>query len=127
MENILQVNKQITIDGKEYTIRRLNTRDVIKVALIIGKVYRPGLGANSEDGQSGAIISAFMTALASAENDVIKLFADLMGITVEEFDSLPPDTVIDIIDFLSESDDLKRFLDKAMALAKKMGLVQEQK
>lgn len=127
MENILQVNKQITIDGKEYTIRRLNTRDVIKVALIIGKVYRPGLGANGEDGQSGAIISAFMTALASAENDVIKLFADLMGITVEEFDSLPPDTVIDIIDFLSESDDLKRFLDKAMALAKKMGLVQEQK
>lgn len=120
MENIINQGHPITIDGKEYTIRRLNTRDVFKVATILGKVYRPGM--TYTEGQETSFAATFLSALPVAENDIVGLLSSLLGLTVEQFDALPPEAIFDIVEGLGKSEDLKRFFDKVKGLMSKMNL-----
>lgn len=120
MENIINQGTPITIEEKEYTLRRLNIRDVFKVATLLGKVYKPGF--KYEEGQESSFSAMFLSAIPVAENDIISFLSSLLGITVDEFDKLPPDALFDIVDALSKSEDLKRFFDKVKAMMSKLNL-----
>jgi len=120
MENIINEGQVITIEGKDYTIRRLNTRDVFKVAAILGKVYKPGMGYT--EGQETGFAAAFLSAIPVAENDIVGLLSGLLGLTVEQFDELPPEAIFDIVEGLSQSQDLKRFFDKVKAMMSKLNI-----
>ncbi len=119
MENIISQGQAVTIDGKEYLIRRLNTRDVFKVAQIIGKVYKPGM--TYTEGSETAFASSMVAALPVAEEDIFKLLAGLLNVTVEEFENFPPEALFDVIEALAKSEDLKRFFDKVKGILAKLG------
>jgi hypothetical protein len=102
-------------------MRELNTLDTLKVATIIGK-----LGTNASefikegmtDQQIGIVF--FTTALTFAETDIRNLLASIAELTPEEFDAKPFDYPLDLIDELTEKEDLKLFLQKARKLAQKI-------
>ena len=102
-------------------MRDLNTLDTLKVATIIGKM---GVDASEvvkegmTDQQIGLI---FLTsALKYAEKDIRDLLASIAEMTPEEFDKQPFDYPLDLIDELTEKEDLKLFLEKAQKLAQKI-------
>jgi hypothetical protein len=119
MENILRTGKEITIEGKTYTIRRLSVIDVIKVASILGKVYKQSGGENIQE-QSFSFL--LLSALPTMEKDIVEFLASVINVTTEEFAQLPPESLIDIIEALAESEDLKRFFDKVKAVMAKMNI-----
>lgn len=53
----------------------------------------------------------------NAEEATREFFADLIGMTPEEYDNTPIDTAIDIIRQLSEKEEIKRFFKKALELS----------
>lgn len=124
MENIINQGTPITIEGKEYIVRRLNTMDVFTVAGILSKVYSPSTmksikeqsNAESSEAQEFAFSSALISAIPHAQDSIIKLLAGLVGVTTTEFEQFPPDATFDVIEALVKSDDLKRFLDKVQGL-----------
>lgn len=116
MENIIAEGTKIKLGEKEYTMRRLNTRDVFKVAAILGKVYKPGFKVEED----GSFAELLLGAIPVAEDAIIEFLAGLMQLSVKEFDTLPPDAIFDIAEVLSDSEDLKRFFDKAKKLMAKL-------
>lgn len=102
-------------------MRELNTLDTLKVATIIGKM---GLDASDvikegmTDQQIGIVF--FTSALRYAEKDIRDLLASIAEMTPEEFDVQPFDFPLDLIEELTEKEDLKSFLQKAQKLAQKM-------
>lgn len=120
MENIISLGTPVTIEGKEYMIRRLNTRDVFKVAGILGKVYRPGM--TYAEGNEASFAATLMSAIPVAEESIITFLASILNLTVEEFDNLPPDALFDVIEGLAKSEDLKRFFDKVKGLMGRLNL-----
>lgn len=122
MENIINEGKQIQIDGKDYIIRRLNTRDVFKVAAILSKVYRPGV--KYTEGQESNFAATLLSAMPLAENDLVSLLASVINVSVSEFDELPPEAIFDVIEGLAESQDLQRFFNRVKEVMSKMKLGQ---
>ena len=55
-----------------------------------------------------------------AEDDLIRWFADLTDMTVEEFYDTEITASLDVIETLSEREDLQNFLSRAFSLYKKM-------
>lgn len=55
-----------------------------------------------------------------AEDDLIRWFADLTDMTVEEFYDTEITASLDVIENLSEREDLQNFLSRAFSLYKKM-------
>jgi len=102
-------------------MRELNTLDTLKVATIIGKMGMDAselIRENMNDQQTGLL---FVTcALKHAESDIRDLLASIAEMTPEEFDKMPFDYPIDLIDELTDKQDLKSFLQKAQKLAQKM-------
>jgi hypothetical protein len=118
MENIINEGQVLTFEGKQYTMRRLNTRDVFKVASILGKVYKPGF--TYKEGEEASFTSALLSALPVAEDDIVNLLSGLLSLTVEQFEELPPEAIFDIVEALAKSEDLKRFFDKVKTLMTKL-------
>ena len=54
-------------------------------------------------------------------DDLKTWFASLCGVGLEEYLAMPPETTLEIIDQLTESEDTKRFFSHAWQLYKKIG------
>jgi hypothetical protein len=102
-------------------MRDLNTMDTLKVATIIGKMGMSAgelLKENMNDQQIGLIF--FTSALQYAEKDIRDLLASISEMTPDEFDKQPFDYPLDLIEQLSEKEDIQLFFEKAQKLAQKM-------
>ena len=102
-------------------MRELNTLDTLKVATIIGKMGMDAsefFKAEMNEQQTGLLF--ITSALKHAEGDIRELLASIAEMTPEEFDKMPFDYPIDLIDELTDKEDLKSFLQKAQKLAQKM-------
>lgn len=103
-------------------IRNLQTSDFFKVATIISKITAEAMkdivGGTQDTAQVGA---AFISsAFKHAETDVKIWLASLIGKTPAEFDEMPFDTPLEIIEVLAERENLKSFFLRAKGLAGKV-------
>lgn len=125
MENIMRTGKEITIGDKTYTIRRLSVIDVFKVASILGKVYKQSGGIRPQaqgENQEQSFTLLFLSALPTMEKEIVEFLSSLIGVTTEEFANLPPESIIDIIEGLAQSEDLKRFFNRVKEAMDRMGI-----
>lgn len=112
----------ITIAGNTYTLRRLGVRDVFAVAKILGnsldEIRQRGGVANG-----AALISILLSALVDSEKQVLELIASLIGVRAVDLadpNQFPLDATFQIIDALSEHEDLKAFLARASEMADRL-------
>lgn len=119
----------------EYEVRRLQTKDLFRVAKIIRQCTGPvraAMGAamvvtDPETGQQGialndpaAIGFALFEAMVDQDAAIKELFADLVGMKPEKFDREPFDALVVILERVMEQDDLPAFLSRVTGLASKI-------
>lgn len=133
MENIITTGTEIYYDGdKKLIVRRLSVIDVFKFAKLLGKLGTGAISqissmtqvdedADEDTKKDNAQQVGFylFTTLMEYEVELLDFLAGLTDKSLPEFKLLPPDVAIDVIVALAEGDDLKRFFDKARALATK--------
>lgn len=113
MEPIVGVKPTVEIEGKTYTIRRLGIPDMFTIVRILGIGIKQL--SNVRDIQSmdrSGIALALIAAIPSAEDEVMDLLADIVGVdgaTIRNPELFPVYSVIDIVEALSEHQDLKAF------------------
>jgi len=102
-------------------IRKLETHDLFTVATILGKCGEEATKVISQIGEgksATAIGLAFLAVvLKHAESDIKKWMASLIGKSVEEFDKLPFDTPLAIVEKLAKTEDIKGFFMRARKLS----------
>lgn len=89
-------------------MRDLTVKDVFTVTRILSKMKLP---ENTEDARSVGL-GIFQSMLGQAEDDIKAWFADLMGVSKQEFECMPAGTVLDVIDELLQRKDIKDFFDR---------------
>jgi len=122
----------------EYSIRKLTRRDrktltglILKFVKKTGRNELVGMVPSSdkkkevsEEKETENVLNMSMDILKDMldviETDVIVWFADLIGVTVEEFDDLDFDIEIDIISQLVTSEKFKSFFSKGLQLRKQI-------
>ena len=142
MEPIVGETPTVEIEGKVYTMRRLGMQDTFRLAKILGVGFSrlTGIAAvNKLDVETAGL--AMIAAMPYAENEILGLFASLIGVSLEEIKTpelFPFGSEIDIVESLVEHQDLKAFftrferlMDKIPALKKafleaKEGVLNEQ-
>lgn len=141
MENILNTGTDIFYGDTKVTVRRLSVSDVFKFAKLLSKVgtdvlgqinfTQPEIPEDATEEEVEAIKSqvaeqqrqigfTLFASLAEYENDLLDFLASLTDKTLPEFKALPPEAALDVIQVLAEGEDLKRFFEKARALANKL-------
>lgn len=93
MQNVVKTNVEADKEGEEVTDEALE---------MIGQQ---------------ATMDILWFVVENAEEATREFFADLIGMTPEEYDNTPIDTAIDIIRQLSEKEEIKRFFKKALELS----------
>lgn len=93
MQNVVKTNVEADKEGEEVTDEALE---------IVGQQ---------------ATMDILWFVVENAEEATREFFADLIGMTPEEYDNTPIDTAIDIIRQLSEKAEIKRFFKKALELS----------
>lgn len=143
MESMLNTGTEIKYEGGVVNVRRLGVIDVFKFAKLLSKVGKTAFGelasklnsattpeqdAELTDEQREALkeqkeerarqlgFTMFAT-LAEQEEDLITFLASLTDKKPQEFQFLPPDVAIEVMTVIVQGEDLKRFFDKARALA----------
>jgi len=122
----------------EHVIRKLTRKDrkvltglILKFVKKTGRKELVGMVPSSdmkeevsEEKETENVLSMSMDVLKDMldviETDVTVWFADLIGVTVEEFDCLDFDIEIDIISQLVTSDKFKSFFSKGLQLRKEI-------
>jgi hypothetical protein len=127
-------------DKKELEIRDLNTGDVFTVAKMLLKVVGENkdsikklIKSRSKDGKKKELsqeeqeelgidltMLVLQNCLEFAEKDLKKWFADLIGVKQSEFDKTPIDTIPNIINQITEKDDVHSFFTAVLQLYRKM-------
>lgn len=102
-------------------VRRLQTSDLFKVATMLSKITA-GASKDVLEGmtatQTGALFIS--NAFRFAETDVKAWLAELVDMSVEEFDKLPFDAPIEIVEALADQEDLASFFQRVKGLAGKI-------
>jgi hypothetical protein len=100
-------------------MRKLNTYDLFRTAAILGKIgTNLKITPDMDPKQLG--VSFFACALQYAESDLKDLLANICEMKTEEFEKMPFDYPLEVIEKLMESEDIKNFLERAKSLARKM-------
>ena len=117
---ILDDAPTVEIAGHTYPLRRLGLRDVFRVARIFGNgVHVLGDAAAYSPGQ---VVQVLVASVARAEEEVLQLIASLIGLDRADLDDVerfPMESIVDVFEVLSESQDLAVFLARVEALMSK--------
>lgn len=112
-------------------VKRLNTQHFWGIVSMIRKGGKEAIlklqdlnkkGAAPEDEKAAELergMIIFDVAMEYAEKDLQALFADLAGMTLEEYKEAPYDLTLDIIEQLAEQEDLASFFKRAASFTKK--------
>lgn len=99
-------------------MRKLNTLDLIKGSAILGKIGRNiDIPEGASNAQVGIVI--FSAVMAHAESDLKAWLADIAEMPVQEFEKMPFDYPLDLLEELAEKEDLNRFFERAKKLLKR--------
>lgn len=124
MEPIVGVKPTVEIEGKTYTMRRLGMQDTFRLARILGVGFSrlTGIAAVDKlDVETAGL--AMMAAMPYAENEILGLFASLIGVTLEDIKNpelFPFGSELDIMEGLAEHQDLKAFFTRLERLMDKI-------
>jgi len=127
----------------DFQVRELKTKDLYMIVKLLGKCGKDALSSISEslsvaakaeqnveknaDGsiKNNAVVSSsyssvgltvISTILLYAESDIKPFFAGLINQTLEEFDNMPFDTTLAIVEELGKKEDLPNFFKRAISL-----------
>lgn len=120
IEPIIGDTPIVKIKGKEYKMRRLGIADTFKLARIIG-IGAAGIGKEivNLDMTPETAIGLLIVGFPFAAEQILDLFADLLGVTKEEIrnpDLFPMGSEVTIIKALAEHLDAKAFFIKLAEL-----------
>jgi hypothetical protein len=119
---ILDKGPTVTINGTEYTIRRLGFGDVFKVARILGNGIAV-LGDQGANLTAGQILQVLLSSMTKNETEVLELLASVLNVTKAEIvnpDLFPMESIVDVLQALGEHQDLRAFLAKVQALTERL-------
>lgn len=116
----------VTLNGETHELRRPGVRDVFTVGRIVSRGAAIALQEGQDlSGMTGEqLMTMFAVGLPYAEDDGMKLVASLLQVDVEDLDDthrFPPTTILDVGEALAESEDVKAFLTKSVALFQRGG------
>lgn len=112
----------VVINGRPYTMRRLGIRDVFAVARVISAA----LGDIREAGgiiTGTTLLPMILDAMVREEKVVLELLASTIGVTPTDLSDpnlFPLDSVISLVEALSEHQDLTAFFTKSAEMTKKV-------
>ncbi len=112
----------ITINEREYTLRKLGVRDVFRVSRILGR----GIGVLANDGANltgGQVVQVLVASLSQNEEEVLALVADVLGVSrkqLEDPNVFPMESIIDVFEALAEHQDLRAFLARVQSLVERL-------
>lgn len=115
----------VTINGQEYTLRRLGIKDTFAVARIIavGAAAAQQPLTNAEMSSPEKLQPLLLSGFIAAENTAVELLANLIGVSVKDFtnpDLFPMGSELQIIEALVEHQDLRAFFTLAGNLLRKL-------
>lgn len=100
-------------------MRKLNTLDLLKVTSMFGKIGKKvEISEGMTEQQIG--LTFFASALEHAETELKELLAGVAEMTVEEFEKMPFDYPLDVIEHLIENEDMQGFLQRVKGLIEKL-------
>lgn len=110
----------------DFQVRRLKTKDLYSLITILGKCGKEAISkiseaVNPENKQmdnSSVGLAVISTLLLYAEEEIKPFFASIVDKTVEEFNELPFDATLVIIEELGKKEDLPNFFKRALDLMK---------
>lgn len=119
---VLSENFVITVAGNNYEMRRLGLRDVFRVARILGNGVAV-LGDGTNQYTPGQVVQVLVASMTRNETEVLALLADLLDVKIEDLqdpNTFPMESIIDVFEGLSEHQDLKSFLARIAALTERL-------
>lgn len=107
-----------------YKIRPLGTKDLFRMTKILSVIsgeIRTSLGGASLQETDSQVVGILIieAAMKHAESQLKEFLADIVGMTVEEFEQEPFDAPIDILYELAEKENLQGFFQKVQKLMSK--------
>lgn len=130
MQEIMEQPKTVTVNGKEYTVRRLALFDIFRFIDILkhanllakfGELMKTFDTKNAENDESArelrvkAGIELFF-GLADAEEQIYEFIAGIINENKDTVKHFPLVSLVDILEIVFRSNDLKAFLDKVTRL-----------
>lgn len=119
----------VTVNGREYPLRRLGLQDVLLAGKIVQAALRR-LAATDPSIRDGITFAAIATtALIEEEETVTRFLANLLNVTPEQMsdpDLFPVDALFDVIEALEEHEDLRAFLARSSRLGQRLAPAAEQ-
>jgi hypothetical protein len=100
-------------------MRKLNTLDLIKGSAILGKIGK-NIDVPEGAGNAQVGIAIFSAVMQHAETDFKAWLADIAEMTTEEFEKMPFDYPLELLENLAEQEDLSRFFERVKKLMGKM-------
>ena len=113
-DTILRDPHTVEIQGRTYTVRPLGLRDAFKIIRIFGRGVAV-LGDVGNDLTPGQAIQLIMASMSTNEEAVLDLLSDVIGVTKKELEDpalFPMASIVDVIQALAHSQDLKDFFAK---------------
>ena len=107
VDAVLYEPPTVTIENETYPVRRLDTRDVYKLARILGRGV--GVLANPEGIHPAQVLQVLIASMTVNEDEVQKLLASLIGVPLKEWEVMPPTAVIDVLEALAAHQNLQDF------------------
>jgi hypothetical protein len=122
VEPLVAETPKVTINGKEYEMRRLGIGDTFKLAKVIA-IGAAGMGKEIGDIELNAevAIGLLLAGFPYAEREIIGLFANIIGVKYEDMmnpEKFPMGSEVEIIKALTEHVDVKAFFGKMVGLLK---------
>ena len=122
MEPIVGTKPTVEIEGKTYTVRRLGIPDMFTVIRILGVgVKQLGTMGGLQSLDSASVALALVAAIPYAEDEILDLLADLIGVEgadIRNPDLFPLGSEIAIIEALAQHQDLRAFFTRLQGLMK---------
>lgn len=101
-------------------MRDLTVNDVFTVAQIAVKAGGTANLSSADARKPGETALAFFTGVMSQTDEVKAWLADLQGVSVEEFEAMPPAALLDAIEELAGREDIKDFFARAVRLGQRL-------
>ena len=120
VEPLFAETPTVTINGKVLKMRRLGVGDTFKLAKVIS-IGAAGMGAEigNIELNSEVVAGLLMAGFPFAENEILELFASILGVEFEDMkdpEKFPMGSEIEIIGAMVEHIDVKAFFTKATGL-----------
>lgn len=107
----------VTIEGREFTLRRLGLQDVFRVSRILGRGV--AVMADVQNVSPGVVAQVLITSMSQNEKEVMELLADLLGVEQRELrdpERFPMHAIVTVVRALAEHQDLRSFLTSLQTL-----------